>query len=52
MKEVSVPLLGTLFVLISLMVLLLNDPTPGAKWSMAESREQLSEIGLRYALSR
>jgi hypothetical protein len=52
MKEVSVALLGAIFVVISLTVLIMSDPTPGANWTTAESRAHLSEIGFRYALSR
>jgi hypothetical protein len=52
MKEVSIAILGTVLVLLSLMSLIIGDPTPGASWTTAESREHLSEIGLRYVLSR
>ena len=52
MKEVSIALLGAIFVLLSLMVLIASDPIPGANWTGAESREYLSEMGLRYGSFR
>jgi hypothetical protein len=52
MKEVSIALLGAMFVLLSLMVLIASDPTPGADWTAAQSREYLSEMGLHYASFR
>jgi hypothetical protein len=52
MKDISIALLGTLFVLISLMSLIAADPTPEANWVWINGQEHLSEIGLRYAFQR
>ena len=52
MKDISIAVLGTLFVLISLMSLISADPTPEANWVWANSQEHVSEIGLRYALRK
>ncbi len=52
MKDISLALLGTLFVLISLMSLISADPTPEANWRWINGQEHVSEIGLRYALQR
>ena len=52
MKEASIAIIGTIFVLLSLIALIVSDPTPDAKWTTAESQERLSEMGFRYALYR
>jgi hypothetical protein len=52
MKDISIALLGTVFVLISLISLISADPTPEANWLGINSQEHVSEIGLRYAFQR
>ena len=52
MKDISIALLGTLFVLISLASLIAADPAPEANWVWVSAQEHVSEIGLRYALHR
>ena len=52
MKDVSITLLGTLFVLISLLSLILADPTPMRATPLASAEQRTSEMGLRYALHR
>jgi hypothetical protein len=51
MKELSIAI-ATIFVLFSLVALIVSDPTPGANGTTAETQEQLSEMGLRYAVYR
>jgi len=52
MKDMSIALLGTLFVIISLVSLISADRVPEASWMWGSAREHISEIGLRYALQR
>jgi len=53
MKDVSITLLGTLFVLLVLISLLSADPTPRVIGeALVNSQEHVSEVGLRYAFHR
>ena len=52
MKDISIALLGTLFVIISLVSLISADPVPAANWAWVSAEDHISEVGLRYALGR
>jgi len=52
MKDVSVTLLGVLFVIISLVSLISADSTPVPTWMRGSAQQHVSEIELRYALHR
>ena len=52
MKDLSVALLGALFVIISLVSLITADPAPAPGWLRGNAQEQVAEIELRYALRR
>ena len=53
MKDVSITLIGALFVLISLLSLILADPTPIMRNApLAMTEQHASEMGIRYALHR
>ena len=53
MKDVSIALVETLFVLLVLISLLSADPTPRVTGeALVNSQEHVSEIGLRYAFQR
>jgi hypothetical protein len=52
MKDISIALLGTVFVIISLVSLISADRVPEASWMWGSAQEHISEIGLRYALQR
>ena len=52
MKDVSVALLGVLFVIVSLVSLIAADPAPAPGWMRGNAQERVAEIELRYALRR
>jgi hypothetical protein len=53
MKDITTALLASLFVLISLVSLISADPVPeGTSWVSYNSRRNVSELELRYALRR
>ena len=52
MKDISIALLGTVFVIISLVSLISADRVTEGSWMWGSAQEHISEIGLRYALQR
>ena len=53
MKDITIALLASLFVLMSLVSMISADPTPkGTRWAALSSPGDMSELELRYALRR